>query len=104
MAVSVVRPVSVRRPNVSGRSSSPEVGRGAVWSEGSASIGVHLRNGVPVTDLAPAPPDAADVAPAVAELETIVSLSKRRGFIFPSSEIYGGINAVWDYGPLGVEL
>ena len=52
-------------------------------------------------------PDATDpnaVAPAVANLETIVSLSKRRGFIFPSSEIYGGINAVWDYGPLGVEL
>jgi len=46
----------------------------------------------------------ADVAPAVPELDTIVSLSKRRGFIFPSSEIYGGINAVWDYGPLGVEL
>src|SRR4051794_41235286 len=45
-----------------------------------------------------------DVAPAVASLETIVSLAKRRGFIFPSSEIYGGINAVWDYGPLGVEL
>ncbi|MFL5779495.1 MAG: glycine--tRNA ligase [Chloroflexota bacterium] len=45
-----------------------------------------------------------DVAPAVADLETIVSLSKRRGFIFPSSEIYGGINAVWDFGPLGVEL
>ena len=52
-------------------------------------------------------PDHVDpnaVAPAVANLETIVSLSKRRGFIFPSSEIYGGINAVWDYGPLGVEL
>jgi glycyl-tRNA synthetase len=49
-------------------------------------------------------PDPNDVAPAVAELETIVSLGKRRGFIFPSSEIYGGINAVWDYGPLGVEL
>ena len=44
------------------------------------------------------------VAPSVADLETIVSLSKRRGFVFPSSEIYGGINAVWDYGPLGVEL
>ncbi len=44
------------------------------------------------------------VAPAVANLETIVSLAKRRGFVFPSSEIYGGINAVWDYGPLGVEL
>ena len=48
--------------------------------------------------------DQQDVAPAVADLDTIVSLSKRRGFIFPSSEIYGGINAVWDYGPLGVEL
>jgi glycyl-tRNA synthetase len=48
--------------------------------------------------------DPDSVAPAVANLDTIVSLSKRRGFIFPSSEIYGGINAVWDYGPLGVEL
>src|SRR5450756_3227528 len=45
-----------------------------------------------------------DPGPSVAALETIVSLSKRRGFIFPSSEIYGGINAVWDYGQLGVEL
>jgi glycyl-tRNA synthetase len=45
-----------------------------------------------------------DPGPAVANLETIVSLAKRRGFLFPSSEIYGGINAVWDYGPLGVEL
>jgi glycyl-tRNA synthetase len=48
--------------------------------------------------------DPDDVAPAVRDLDTIVSLSKRRGFIYPSSEIYGGINAVWDYGPLGVEL
>ena len=48
--------------------------------------------------------DPNDVAPAIAQLETIVSLSKRRGFLYPSSEIYGGINAVWDYGPLGVEL
>ncbi|HEY5520309.1 MAG TPA: glycine--tRNA ligase [Candidatus Limnocylindrales bacterium] len=45
-----------------------------------------------------------DPAPSVASLDTIVSLAKRRGFVFPSSEIYGGINAVWDYGPLGVEL
>jgi glycyl-tRNA synthetase len=52
----------------------------------------------------PTTSDPNAVAPAVANLETIVSLSKRRGFIFPSSEIYGGINAVWDYGPLGVEL
>ncbi|MGZ3588402.1 MAG: glycine--tRNA ligase [Candidatus Limnocylindrales bacterium] len=53
---------------------------------------------------APAHSDPSDVLPAVSDLETIVSLSKRRGFVFPSSEIYGGINAVWDYGPLGVEL
>ncbi len=37
-------------------------------------------------------------------LETIVSLSKRRGFIFQSSEIYGGIGSLYDYGPVGVEL
>jgi len=37
-------------------------------------------------------------------MEKIVSLSKRRGFIFQSSEIYGGINGFWDYGPLGAEL
>ena len=37
-------------------------------------------------------------------MDTIVSLCKRRGFIFPSSEIYGGIGSTWDYGPLGVEL
>ena len=36
--------------------------------------------------------------------DTIVSLSKRRGFVYPSSEIYGGLRAAWDYGPLGVEL
>src|SRR5260370_38868798 len=37
-------------------------------------------------------------------LDAIVSLSKRRGFVYPSSEIYGGLRASWDYGPLGVEL
>ena len=37
-------------------------------------------------------------------LEPLVSLCKRRGYIFQSSEIYGGLNGFWDYGPLGVEL
>lgn len=37
-------------------------------------------------------------------LDKIVSLAKRRGFIFPGSEIYGGLGGTWDYGPLGVEL
>ena len=41
---------------------------------------------------------------AADRLETIVSLAKRRGFVYPSSEIYGGLRASWDYGPLGVEL
>ncbi len=37
-------------------------------------------------------------------LEKVVSLAKRKGFVFQSSEIYGGLNGCWDYGPLGVEL
>ncbi len=38
------------------------------------------------------------------DLDRIVNLAKRRGFVFPSSEIYGGFRSTWDYGPLGVEL
>ena len=37
-------------------------------------------------------------------VDAVVNLSKRRGFVFPSSEIYGGTRSAWDYGPLGVEL
>ena len=37
-------------------------------------------------------------------MEAVTSLAKRRGFAFPSSEIYGGLRSSWDYGPLGVEL
>jgi glycyl-tRNA synthetase len=48
----------------------------------------------------PLPPPRA--GPAL--MEKLVSLAKRRGFFFPSSEIYGGIQGVWDYGPLGVAL
>jgi glycyl-tRNA synthetase len=40
----------------------------------------------------------------VVDMEKLVSLCRRRGFIFPSSEIYGGLSSCWDYGPLGVEL
>ncbi len=42
--------------------------------------------------------------PTKVEMEKIVSLCQRRGFIFPGSEIYGGLSSCWDYGPLGVEL
>ena len=37
-------------------------------------------------------------------MDKIVSLAKRRGFVYQSSEIYGGLNGCWDYGPLGVEM
>lgn len=40
----------------------------------------------------------------VSDMKDIVALCKRRGFVFPASDIYGGINGFWDYGPLGVEL
>ncbi len=39
-----------------------------------------------------------------ADLETLTSLAKRRGFVFPSAEIYGGFASTYDYGPLGVEM
>src|SRR3954467_12867523 len=38
------------------------------------------------------------------DMEKLVALCRRRGFLFQSSEIYGGLNGFWDYGPLGVEL
>ena len=48
---------------------------------------------------------SADTKPdPIAQMEKIVSLCKRRGFIYQSSEIYGGCGGVWDYGPLGAEL
>lgn len=43
-------------------------------------------------------------APATKEMKDIVALCKRRGFVYPASDIYGGINGFWDYGPLGIEL
>ena len=46
----------------------------------------------------------AQAAPATKFMDQIVSLCRRRGFIFQSSELYGGINGFWDYGPLGAEL
>jgi glycyl-tRNA synthetase len=37
-------------------------------------------------------------------LDSVISLAKRRGFVFQAGEIYGGSRSAWDYGPLGVEL
>ena len=41
---------------------------------------------------------------AESKLDAVVSLAKRRGFVFPAGEIYGGTRSAWDYGPLGVAL
>ena len=48
--------------------------------------------------------DAEPTAKPAVRMEELVSLAARRGLIFQSGEIYGGINGFWDYGPLGVEL
>lgn len=45
-----------------------------------------------------------DTDQSVKDMKDIVALCKRRGFVFPASDIYGGLNGFWDYGPLGVEL
>ncbi|MEM7680894.1 MAG: glycine--tRNA ligase [Planctomycetota bacterium] len=52
----------------------------------------------------PVAQDVVRVAPSDKSMEALVSLCKRRGFVYPASEIYGGLNGFWDYGPLGVEL
>lgn len=44
------------------------------------------------------------MARATSSLDSVISLAKRRGFVFPCGEIYGGTRSAWDYGPLGVEL
>ena len=42
--------------------------------------------------------------PPPSAVDNVVSLAKRRGFVYPCGEIYGGTRSAWDYGPLGVEL
>jgi glycyl-tRNA synthetase len=54
--------------------------------------------------LSSSPASPVENASAPIDMKDIVSLCKRRGFIFAASDIYGGINGFWDYGPLGIEL
>ena len=62
------------------------------------------QRGAPYAPLSPTIIMSTDAKNSTALMEKIVSLCKRRGFIYQSSEIYGGINGFWDYGPLGAEL
>jgi glycyl-tRNA synthetase len=57
-----------------------------------------------MSDTTPTETDSAASSEPRFSMEKIVSLCKRRGFIFQSAEIYGGLNGCWDYGPMGVEL
>jgi hypothetical protein len=71
----------------------------------TASGGVHVRASSPTVSESTTAPAEPGTEPTVeADLPTIVELCKKRGIIFPSSEIYGGFRSTWDYGPLGVEL
>ena len=49
-------------------------------------------------------PSTPTADPASKSMDDLVALCKRRGFVFQSSDIHGGVNGFWDYGPLGVEL
>ena len=50
------------------------------------------------------PDSLCPMAKQTSTVDTVVNLCKRRGFVFPCGEIYGGTRSAWDYGPLGVEL
>jgi len=69
-----------------------------VWKNGG-----RMAAGV-AGDAQPEEKEQEAAAKSPVSMEKIVSLCKRRGLIFPSSEIYGGLGSTWDYGPLGVEL
>ena len=89
---------SLRLAARSGRNVRPHAGGGVSVSGayGSAPAAAHALRRLP---------RQAMPKPSGSELmERIVALAKRRGFVFPASEIYGGINGFWDYGPLGVQL
>ena len=53
--------------------------------------------------IGPKGPEEISTMPAP-DMETLTSLAKRKGFVYPSSDIYGGFGSTWDYGPLGTEL
>jgi glycyl-tRNA synthetase len=71
-----------------------------------AETGFFVRTGTQAAGLHGSSPEKLRTKDAVSapNIETIVSLAKRRGFVYPSSEIYGGLGSAWDYGPMGIEL
>src|SRR2546426_2289401 len=99
------RPASARIPAVRDRSrhrhGAPH-GRAPRPQAASARLVKTVRGASASRPGAPAP--ASENPPPQDVAEKLTSLAKRRGFVFPSSEIYGGAGATWDFGPLGVEL
>jgi glycyl-tRNA synthetase len=87
-------PTSLKPPD----SNSTLIGGVGYTAPFASAKGLTNRSAIPETRALMAEAKQTD------RMEKIVSLCKRRGFIFQSSEIYGGINGFWDYGPLGAEL
>ncbi len=83
------------RPTRSARSVSPALPTGA---------GTVTRDTLGSRKTPSTMPHAPERSVPANTIETVVNLCKRRGFVFPSGEIYGGTRSAWDYGPLGVEL
>ena len=79
-------------------------GSGPFYSSGRAVARCPEWSAAPRPDPDAAPTPVEETMAEHDVMDKLVSLAKRRGFIFQSSEIYGGTGSVWDYGPLGVEL
>src|SRR5699024_7813949 len=111
----------VRSSDLSGPSAEERCGRGLLHDNHShqGAGGAQLRHpcyaargghrhsaGVAMLDQFPTHPSPGDPrgqGPA-SRLDNVIALAKKRGFVFPSGEIYGGTRSAWDYGPLGVEI
>jgi len=90
---------------VAGNSCKPAAARGRAALRPSLTEGLHLRSRhLDITDAFENTSGLMAESKSGELMEKIVSLCKRRGFIFQSSEVYGGLNGFWDYGPLGAEL
>src|SRR3954466_14802890 len=73
---------------------------GAAGRDSSGIIRVHTASGARTRNRRPQPDGVSTMARRSDVMDTLVSLAKRRGLVYPSSEIYGGLRASWDYGPL----
>src|SRR5262249_25636855 len=83
---------------------------GLLWAKSSQAVGLKCKDKGQESEQIPKPVESEQLkcqktrTSKPMDMEKLVALCRRKGFIFQSSEIYGGINGFWDYGPLGVLL